>query len=148
MRSFEIDHDRLLPGIYKHSVSGLVVTWDVRIKTPNKGEYLTPAQIHTIEHTLATYLRGRYGNYRIVGIFPMGCQTGFYVLTRFIDKVMIYESILDYILNLQRSISVPGATRRQCGQFELQDLRGAKQVVLDYYEHHLKFQKSALKYNK
>lgn len=148
MRSFEIDHDKLSPGIYEHSVSGLVVTWDVRIKSPNKGDYLTPAQIHTIEHTLATYLRDRYDNYRIVGIFPMGCQTGFYVLTRFINKIMIYESIVDYVLNLQRTNVIPGATREQCGQFELQDLRGAKQIMLDYYDHYLKFQKSALKYNK
>lgn len=148
MRSFDIDHDMLIPGIYKHSISGLVVTWDVRIKAPNKGDYMTPAQIHSIEHTLAVYLRGRYGNYRIVGIFPMGCQTGFYVLTRFIDKRMIHEAIVDYSLNLQKSINVPGATKRQCGQYDLQDLRGAKKVMLDYYENYLKFQKSAIKYNK
>lgn len=147
MRSFEIDHDRLLPGIYKHSVSGLVITWDMRVKIPNSGDYLTPAQIHTIEHTLATYLRERYGNYRIVGIFPMGCQTGFYILTRFIDKNMIFNAIIDYILGLQRAIVVPGATRNQCGQYELQDLRGAKKAMLSYYENYLKFQKSAKQYN-
>lgn len=148
MRSFEIDHTILTPGIYKHSVSGLVVTWDVRIKSPNKGNYLAPAVIHTIEHTLATYLRKRYGNYRIVGIFPMGCQTGFYVLTRLIDSHMIHEAIIDYILNLQRLSTVPGATERQCGQYLFQDLAGAKHSMLAYYDDYLKYQNSAMKYTR
>lgn len=146
MRSFEIDHRKLKPSIYKHSVSGLVTTWDVRIKSPNKGEYLDPAVIHTIEHTLADYMRKRYGNYRIVGIFPMGCQTGFYVLTRFIDKYMIHEAFIDYIMHLQTTFQVPGATEKQCGQYQLQNLRGAKSTMLEYYDKYLKFQNSAIKY--
>ena len=146
MRSFEIDHRKLKPNIYKHSVSGLVTTWDVRIKSPNKGDYLEPAVIHTIEHTLAYYMRKRYGNYRIVGIFPMGCQTGFYVLTRFIDKHMIHEAFIDYIMHLQTTSEVPGATEEQCGQYQLQNLRGAKNTMLEYYDKYLKFQDSAMKY--
>lgn len=146
MRSFEIDHETLQPGIYKHSVSGLVTTWDIRVKFPNSGDYLRPATIHTIEHTMASYLRERFGNYRIVGIFPMGCQTGFYVLTRFIDKNMIHEAITDYIMDLQRRLSVPGATRKQCGQYELQDLKGAKSDMLNYYDRFLRYKNSAGKY--
>lgn len=146
MRSFEVDHTTLLPGIYKHSSSGFVDTWDIRMKKPNNGDYLSPAAIHTIEHTMATYLRERYGNYRIVGIFPMGCQTGFYVLTRFIDKRKIFEAIVDYIMNLQRLKVIPGATEKQCGQYELQSLEGAKRVTLEYYSKWLKYQDSAENY--
>lgn len=132
MKSFEINHDKLWPGIYKHSVSGLVTTWDVRVKVPNKGVYLSPAVIHSLEHTLATFMRKKYGNYRIVGIFPMGCQTGFYILTRFVDCKMIYDSILEYIDYLLSLDKVPGATKKQCGNYRLQDLEGAKMEMLEY----------------
>lgn len=146
MRSFEIDHAALTPGIYKHSISGLVTTWDIRIKSPNKGDYLDPAVIHTIEHTLASYLRDRFGDYRIVGIFPMGCQTGFYVLTRFISSKVIYQSIVDYIIYLQTKSTIPGANERQCGQYDLQNLRSSKDEMFKYYENHLKLYDSAIKY--
>ena len=147
MKSFEIDHTKLIPGIYKHSKSGLVTTWDVRIKKPNSGEYLDPAVIHTVEHTLASYLRTRYGNLRIVGIFPMGCQTGFYVLTRFMSNSAFYYAIEDYILNLQRRFSVPGTTEQQCGNYTLHNLKGAKDVMLDFYDEYLGEEIKISKYN-
>ena len=146
MKSFEIDNDRLVPGLYKHSVSGLVTTWDLRIKAPNKGDYLSPAAIHTIEHTLASYIRGRYGNYKIVGVFPMGCQTGFYILTRGMSRVAIYEAVRDYIGDLQVTVRIPGATAKQCGQYQLQDLRAAKDELWDFYCNTFKFLNSAIKY--
>lgn len=147
MRSFEIDHTKLTPGIYKHSRSGLVTTWDIRIKSPNKGDYLSPAIIHSIEHTLATYLRGVYGNTRIVGIFPMGCQTGFYVLTRFMDRHDIYVAISDYISHMSIVFDVPGATEIQCGNYQLQDLTGAKRELKEYLISYLVLQDRALDYN-
>lgn len=147
MRSFEIDHKKLNPNIYYHSRSGLVVTWDIRMKFPNKGEYLSPDVIHTIEHTLAKFLRDRLGNYKIVGIFPMGCQTGFYVLTRFVSKSEIRRVFVDYIMTTQRLNRVPGATEMQCGQYELQNLPGAKEELLDFYENVLRYTSKALNYN-
>ena len=148
MKSFEIDHTKLDPGIYFHSKSGFVTTWDVRIKKPNGGEYLEPKVIHTIEHTLAKSLRDKYGNYKIVGIFPMGCQTGFYVLTRFINKKEIFNTIANYIFDLQRMIpmDIPGNTDRECGQAHFHDLEGAKEEMLNYYRVHLKYQGEAQEY--
>lgn len=134
MKSFEINHDNLNPALYRHSTSGFVQTWDVRIKKPNSGDYMSPAVIHTIEHTMAHYLRERYGDYRIVGVFPMGCQTGFYVLTRFMTRYHFYDAMESYIMSLQRMYSVPGATSRECGQYLLQDLRGAKDTMMQFYE--------------
>lgn len=148
MKSFEIDHTKLTPGIYKHSVSGFVTTWDIRIKTPNSDDYLNPAVIHTIEHTMANYLRMKYGDYRIVGIFPMGCQTGFYVLTRFINRREIYKAITAYIDSLSVTTFVPGATIEQCGNYKLQDLIGAQRVMRYYLRKWLILYEAARDYQK
>lgn len=146
MRSFEIDHTKLSPGIYKHSVSMLTTTWDIRIKFPNSGDYLSPEVIHTIEHTMAFYLRKIYGNTRIVGVFPMGCQTGFYVLTRFMSSHDLVHAIRTYIQSLKNMDEVPGATRIQCGNYELQDLYRAKKIMDHYDRKYLNFQTVALNY--
>lgn len=146
MKSFEIDHTKLTPGIYKHAVSGFVTTWDIRIKTPNSGDYLSPAIIHTIEHTMANYLRGKYGDHKIVGIFPMGCQTGFYVLTRGMNRKTIYKAITDYIDDMSLTIYVPGATEEQCGNYKLQDLTGAKRAMRYYLRKWLILYNSAIDY--
>lgn len=141
MRSFEINHKELKPGIYKHSVSGLVTTWDVRVKTPNV-DAMEDAVLHSIEHTLAVYMRNRFGNYRIVGVFPMACKTGFYVLTRFIGKETFLNAFVDFVFNLQKLITVPGATEVQCGNYELHDLKGAKTEILNFYDRYLRFLKA------
>ena len=53
--SFCVDHNTLVPGMYLSRKDGDVLTWDIRMKTPNKGSYLSPACAHTIEHLFATY---------------------------------------------------------------------------------------------
>lgn len=146
MRSFEIDHTKLVPGVYYHSKSGVVTTWDIRIKFPNKGDYLSPRVIHTIEHTLAKYLRDAYGNYRIVGIFPMGCQTGFYVLTRFMSRHAIHGAIKDYIRNLQSTSNIPGYSEKECGNYKFHDLKDAKEEMLNYYDEVLRYSNKARNY--
>ena len=55
--SFCVDHNTLVPGMYLSRKDGDVLTWDIRMKTPNKGSYLSPACAHTIEHLFATYAR-------------------------------------------------------------------------------------------
>lgn len=136
------------PAIYKRRMSGLVVTWDIRIKSPNGNDYITPDQMHTIEHSLDMYLRKECGNYRIVGVYPNGSQTGFSVLTRFIDSYEIHELICDYIMDFFTTLSIPGVDKSTCSQYLLHDLRGAKEVMREYYANHLRYYDSAIKYKR
>ncbi len=55
--SFCVDHTRLERGMYLSRQDGDVLTWDIRMKKPNQGDYLTTAAAHTLEHLFATYAR-------------------------------------------------------------------------------------------
>lgn len=138
---------QLVPGIYKNSVSGLVTTWDIRMKRPNAGDYLTPEVIHTIELTMRDYLRDRFGDYRFLGVFPMGDQTGFYVLTRFVDSTKIYETIIEYIFDL-RKYDLIEVTEKICGNCELLniDLKDTQKELNAYLSRYLSRYHSATNY--
>ena len=83
--SFTINHLKLLPGIYvsrKDTAGGhTVTTFDLRMTRPNYEPVINTAEIHTIEHLGATFLRNHrdYGS-RVLYFGPMGCRTGFYLL--------------------------------------------------------------------
>ena len=83
--SFTIDHNKLLPGVYvsrKDAVGNQVVTtFDLRMTRPNFEPVMNTAEMHTIEHLGATYLRNHetFGD-KIIYFGPMGCRTGFYLL--------------------------------------------------------------------
>ena len=107
--SFTIDHIKLQPGIYvsrKDNVGAEVVTtFDLRMTSPNEEPVMNTAEVHTIEHLGATFLRNHavYGN-KTIYFGPMGCRTGFYLLlagdytSRDIVPLMVemYEFIRDY----------------------------------------------------
>lgn len=78
--SFQVDHNRLRPGLYLSRRDGSVTTFDLRFKTPNTGDLLTNAEMHSVEHILATLLRNGPQKEAVVYFGPMGCQTGFYFL--------------------------------------------------------------------
>ena len=120
--SFTIDHLKLLPGIYvsrKDNVGdNVVTTFDIRVTRPNFEPVMNTAEIHTIEHLAATYLRNHkeYGS-KTVYFGPMGCRTGFYLLL-----AGDYESkdIVDLIKEMFVFIrdfcgDVPGASAKDCG---------------------------------
>ena len=82
--SFCVDHTKLQPGMYlsrQDGANGEILTWDIRMKQPNKGSYLSPAAAHTLEHLFATYARNSKYSRGVVYVGPMGCLTGFYLLT-------------------------------------------------------------------
>ena len=122
--SFTIDHLKLLPGIYvsrKDNVGdNVVTTFDIRVTRPNFEPVMNTAEIHTIEHLAATYLRNHkeYGS-KTVYFGPMGCRTGFYLLL-----AGDYESkdIVDLIKEMFVFIrdfcgDVPGASAKDCGNY-------------------------------
>ena len=78
--SFQVDHNKLEPGLYLSRRDGNVTTFDLRFKKPNTGDLLTNAEMHSVEHIIATLLRNSASRDAVIYFGPMGCQTGFYFL--------------------------------------------------------------------
>ena len=78
--SFQVDHEKLKPGLYLSRRDGDVTTFDLRFKKPNTGDLLSNAEMHSVEHVMATLLRNGPHRDAVVYFGPMGCQTGFYFL--------------------------------------------------------------------
>lgn len=134
IKSFAVDHDYITKGIYISRIDGDVVTYDVRMKTPNGGDYLSDGAMHTIEHLFATYARNTAFSDQIVYVGPMGCRTGFYLLTR---DTMTYAQALSLVRDAFLFIrdfsgEIPGSTRKECGNYLDHDLEGAKAVASDF----------------
>lgn len=131
--SFTVDHDKLEKGMYVSRVDGDVVTYDIRMKKPNMGDYLGTGAMHTFEHLFATLARNSALGDSVVYVGPMGCRTGFYLLVR--DTVS-HEQAIALARDCFAQIAgwegeIPGATRVQCGNYLDQDLDGAKAVAED-----------------
>ncbi len=75
--SFCVDHTKLGRGMYLSRQDGDVLTWDIRMKKPNHGDYLSTGAAHTLEHLFATYARNSQYKDGVVYVGPMGCRTGF-----------------------------------------------------------------------
>ncbi len=125
--SFTVDHDKLKRGMYLSRVDGDVITYDIRMRVPNKGDYLTNAALHSFEHLFATYARNSALSDNVIYVGPMGCRTGFYFLTRGISN----RAAIDLVIDCFKKIAVhegeiPGATQKECGNYKEQDLAGAK----------------------
>lgn len=134
--SFSINHDLLKKGIYVSRIDGDVITYDIRMKEPNKGDYVSNPALHTFEHLFATYARNSKYADSVIYVGPMGCRTGFYFLMR--DDVS-KEEVIDLVKESFAFIAdfegaIPGATRKECGNYLEHDLAGAKEVAIDMLE--------------
>ncbi len=122
--SFTINHEALLPGVYvsrKDSWNGqTVTTFDIRMTAPNREPVMNTAEVHTIEHLAATFLRNHpvYGS-RVLYFGPMGCRTGFYLLltgdVSSEDIVPLMKELFTFMANYEGE--VPGADARSCGNY-------------------------------
>ncbi len=130
--SFSVDHRGMQPGVYFRSDvrAGVpVLTADLRFYTPNAGRYLTTTEAHTIEHLLATYLRSsRYAD-NIVYFGPMGCRTGFYLLTIGMEPDEVCALLREVIALSFEETTVPGAAPEQCGNYLDLSLREGVEVL-------------------
>lgn len=134
--SFTIDHLKLLRGIYvsrKDKVAdGVVTTFDIRMTRPNFEPVMNTAEIHTIEHLAATFLRNHkeYGE-KIVYFGPMGCRTGFYLLLagdyQSKDIVPLITEMFQFISTFDGD--VPGASAKDCGNYLDMNLPMARYVA-------------------
>lgn len=131
--SFTVNHNKLEKGMYISRIDGDVITYDIRMKKPNNGDYLENAAMHTFEHLFATYARNTKFADSIVYVGPMGCRTGFYFLVRdnitHTDALNIMKESLEFIKNFEGKI--PGVSKIECGNYLEHDLEGAKKVAED-----------------
>ncbi|HEY5555538.1 S-ribosylhomocysteine lyase [Acetobacterium sp.] len=143
--SFTIDHLRLQPGVYvsrKDKVGeNTVTTFDIRMTRPNFEPVMNNAEIHTIEHLAATYLRNNkeFGS-KTLYFGPMGCRTGFYLL---LTGNLESSEILELLINLFEFIAnyegdVPGAAPRDCGNYLDMNLSMAQYSARKYLKEVLK----------
>jgi len=122
--SFTIDHIKLQPGLYvsrKDKVGAeTVTTFDLRLTSPNEEPVMNTAEVHTIEHLAATYLRNEpQWKDRVLYFGPMGCRTGFYLL---LAGDYSSRDVLGLVLDCFRFIrdyrgEVPGASPKDCGNY-------------------------------
>ena len=137
--SFTVDHIRLVPGVYvsrKDHVGGAVVTtFDLRMTSPNDEPVMNTAEVHTIEHLGATFLRN-HPDYkdRTVYFGPMGCRTGFYLLLagdlESADIIPLMREMFAFIAGFEGE--VPGASPRDCGNYLDMNLPMAKYLAEKY----------------
>jgi len=139
--SFTIDHIKLQPGVYvsrkDHVGDSVVTTFDLRMTSPNEEPVMNTAEVHTIEHLGATYLRNdpQYKD-KTIYFGPMGCRTGFYLLlagdyeSKDIVPLMtaMYEFIRDY------NGEVPGASPKDCGNYLDMNLGMANYLAKKYLD--------------
>ena len=122
--SFTIDHLKLQPGVYvsrKDKVGAdTVTTFDLRLTSPNEEPVMNTAEVHTIEHLAATYLRNDLQwKTKVLYFGPMGCRTGFYLL---LAGDYTSRDVLPLVLDCFRFIrdyrgEVPGASPKDCGNY-------------------------------
>lgn len=130
--SFQKDHDKLMPGLYMSVAANGIATFDLRFKKPNGGDYIAQPALHSIEHMLATVLRNGAHKEDIVYFGPMGCRTGFYLLTEHLgyrEVLALLQEALSACLQLD---SVPGSEKSECGNYLEHDLEGAKRECATY----------------
>lgn len=124
--SFCVDHTRLERGMYLSREDGDVVTYDIRMKKPNGGDYLAVPALHTIEHLFATYARNSAFGPHVIYVGPMGCRTGFYLLTRGLSHAQAIQLVQEsFRFMADYAGDIPGASERECGNYREQDLPGA-----------------------
>lgn len=137
--SFTVNHLTLLPGIYvsrkDHIGAEVVTTFDIRMTRPNYEPVMNTAEVHTMEHLGATFLRNHpvYKD-KVVYFGPMGCRTGFYLLLagdyESKDVVELVREMYQFMADFEGE--VPGAAARDCGNYLDMNLPMAKYLAAKF----------------
>ena len=130
--SFEVDHDVLDKGFYLSRVDKGIYTYDLRFKKPNGGDYLKNASMHTIEHLMATVARNSELQDKVIYFGPMGCRTGFYLLLDSVETDNAKAFTIDCLKKCLSFSSIPGSSRKECGNYLEHDLDDAKREIENY----------------
>lgn len=139
--SFTIDHIKLQPGVYvsrkDHVGQEVITTFDLRMTSPNEEPVMNTAEMHTIEHLAATFLRNhaKFGD-KTVYFGPMGCRTGFYLLLagdyESKDIVPLMQEMFTFIRDFHEE--VPGASAKDCGNYLDMNLPMANYLAKKYLD--------------
>lgn len=133
--SFSVDHDKIVPGMYISRIDGDVTTYDLRTRTPNAGNYMDNRTMHSVEHMAATFLRNSELSEKIIYFGPMGCQTGFYLLVRDTQPQEVLSVLKKCLTDiLAYDGPMPGAARKECGNYLNLDLGDAKAECQAYLD--------------
>lgn len=123
--SFSKNHDMLETGLHKMGTTHGVTTWDLRFKKPNAGDYVSPKALHTVEHIIATVLRNSDKKDCIIYFGPMGCRTGFYLLTVNLNYGAVLALLKQSFALALSFTEIPGNKREECGNYLEHDLTDA-----------------------
>lgn len=135
IESFKIDHNKLTEGIYVSRRDGDVVTFDLRTRRPNMGDYMDNVTMHSVEHMLATFLRNSEKSENVIYFGPMGCRTGFYLLIRGLDNSEVLSLLKECLKKtIEHTGDVFGATARECGNYRELSLEKAKAECSRYLD--------------
>ena len=139
--SFQVDHIRLNRGLYVSRIDEIngnyLTSFDIRMKLPNREPVINIAELHTMEHLGATFLRNHpVWKDKIVYFGPMGCRTGFYLILKgkleSKDIVELMKELYKFMAEFKGD--VPGATAIECGNYLDQNLPMANFEAKKYLE--------------
>ena len=139
--SFTVNHLDLIPGVYvsrkDYVGKEVLTTFDLRMTAPNREPVMNTAELHTIEHLAATYLRNNdEWKEKVIYFGPMGCRTGFYVIfagdLESEDIIDVLREAADFVLDYEGEI--PGYSPRDCGNYLDNNLTLAKIYMKKYKE--------------
>ena len=139
--SFQVDHVRLNRGLYVSRIDEIngnyLTSFDIRMKLPNREPVINIAELHTMEHLGATFLRNHpIWKEQIVYFGPMGCRTGFYLILKgkleSKDIVELMKELYKFMAEFKGDI--PGATAVECGNYLDQNLPMANYEAKKYLE--------------
>ncbi len=135
IQSFTVDHDKLLPGLYLSRQDGDATTFDLRTRRPNTGDLMSNSTMHSVEHLFATFVRSGPLGENIIYFGPMGCQTGFYLITRGLSLEQVKNEIFRVLREiLDYNGPMPGGSRKECGNFANLSLEEGKAECQRYLE--------------
>ncbi|MBQ7202949.1 MAG: S-ribosylhomocysteine lyase [Eubacterium sp.] len=133
--SADINHDILKKGVYISRIDDDITTYDIRLKEPNRGDYLTNSALHTIEHIFKYYAHGTEFGDNIIYFGPMGSRTGFCLITRSLSdnySIQLIKDAFKYITEFWGKI--PNADHTECANCLEHNLPQAKEEAKAFLE--------------
>ena len=131
--SFQIDHRILLPGMYISRVDGDITTFDLRVRRPNAGDYMSHLEMHSAEHMFATYVRNSEIAADVIYFGPMGCRTGFYLLTRNVSPEKVKQVTLRVLAQIvAHDGPMFGQSEEECGNYRELSVEAARELCRGY----------------
>ena len=131
--SFSVNHDLIDEGIYISRIDGDVVTYDLRTRKPNMGDYMDNITMHSVEHMFATYVRSGSIGDSVIYFGPMGCRTGFYLLVRDREPSEVLFAVKEALSAIiSHTGEIFGKSREECGNYLELDMEAARTEARRY----------------